>query len=106
MKKVTEQPDEHTSFMNAVRACFQKRAADPSTAWKDLLNAAKEGATTVDEQTTSGVQQLVRNTFVEGSAYEKYYKGQTEYEPLFNKKVSVAIAGEQNMGYLGERSLQ
>ena len=69
VKKITEKPDEHKPFMNARRAWFQKRAADPSVAWKHLLNAAKEAATAVDEQQVSGVQQLVRNTCVEESAF-------------------------------------
>ena len=99
VKKITEKPDAHKPFMNAVRAWFWKRAADPSAAWRDLLNAAKEAATTVDEQTTAGVQQLVRSTFVEESAYAKYYNCQKEYGPLFNQNLSVAIGGEQKMGY-------
>ena len=92
MKEITEKPDEHTPFMNAFRAWFHTRAAGPSTAWKDLLDAANEGATTVDEQTTAGVQQLVRCTCVEESAYETCYKGLNQYEPLFNKHVSVATS--------------
>ena len=77
--------------MNAFRAWLQKNAAGPSAAWTDLMDAAKEAATTVDEQKTSGVQQPIRNTFVEESAFEKYYKGHTEYESWFNAKVPVAI---------------
>ena len=84
--------------MNAFKVWLQKRTADPSAAWRDLLNTAKEAATTVDEQKASGVQQLVRVTFVEESAYEKYYKGKTDYEPMFNKKGPQAIKGEKKMG--------
>ena len=50
VKKITEKPDEHKPFMNAFRAWLQKKAAEPSAAWTDLMNAAKEAATTVDEQ--------------------------------------------------------
>ena len=63
------------------------------------MKAAKDAATAVDEQTTSGVQQLVRTTFVEESAFEEYYKGNKDYESWFNKKVPVAIKGAQKIGY-------
>ena len=86
------------------RACSQKKAADPSAAWTDLMSASEGAATTVDEQTTPGVQPLIRNTFVEESAFKNYYKGNKDYESWFNKMVPAAIKGEQKIGYWVEGS--
>ena len=68
VKKITEKPDEHTSFMTAFRAWCQQMVADPNADWEDLLIAANEAATTVGEQKNLRVQQLFRQPFAGESA--------------------------------------
>ena len=105
MKEITEKPDEHTSFMLAFRAWFQKRVAGPSAVWKGLLNAAKGGATAVGEQQTQGCNSSSEAHLCRGRHMVSVTQAKQSTIHCSTNKVSVAIYGEQKIGYWVSRDL-